>query len=166
MNRKNKQPSLFERSKNREEYRENLRKRIIIRAEKELEKGNLQKAISRFQGFCNLNPTDRDLQNRLGSLYLKTGDKLSAGRHLYLKNGLTAAEETCVQVFKKRYGNCPLDIAKKLVYKQNYSIHELDEYSKKQYAALLIAIKEKFGLTPAFLLGMRRHLVKAGLLDA
>lgn len=158
-----KKPSFWNFGGNRQEYWKALKEQIIRRAEAHRKNGSLEKAISCCEGFLNHYNTDQQLHNYIGSLYLESGDVLKAGRHFYFKPDLTPEEEVCVRTFEKQFGNDPLLIAKKLIYKERFRISELDDFAKRKLSALVEAAIVRVGTVPRFLKAPKQYFDKWNL---
>lgn len=143
-----------------DKYLNEKSQRIIRRAEKDLENGDLQKAISRYEGFFQYYPELQAMHNRVAALYIQAGDRIRAGRHLYLKEQLTDMEQECVQLFEKRYGNSPTILLKKRIAKQHFRIRDFDAYSQQKIKTLLEAAIVETGIIPNFLKGMKGYFDK------
>jgi len=156
--------SLWVRNRSIKDYRKALESRIIKRAEKDMLDGDIDKAISRYEGFFRYYSTNQNLHNRIAELYIQKEDKIRAGRHLFLKENLSETEIQCVSRFEKSCGNSSTIILKKILPKENFRVKELNDYQKIKLKKLIDAATKESGITPNFLKGIKRYLdkIKAG----
>ncbi|SFU45840.1 hypothetical protein SAMN05216480_10471 [Pustulibacterium marinum] len=152
--------SLWERHRTVKDYRNALELRIIKRAEKDVLEGDIDKAISRYEGFFQYYSFNQNLHNKIAELYLHKDDKVSAGRYLFLKENLSETEMQCVRKFKKSCGNSSTIILKKLLPKENFRVKELTDYQKNKLKKLIDDSTKESGVTPNFLKGIKRYLEK------
>jgi len=152
--------SLRERSRTISEYRNALEVRIINRVEMDLNKGCIDKAINRYEGFFQYYSMNQRLHNEVAKLYIQKGDKIRAGRHLFFKENLTKIELECVNKFKQSCGNSSTIILKKRIAKENFRVKELSDYAKHKLKVLIKEASEESGKTPNFLKGFERYFEK------
>lgn len=141
-------------------YRNELIRLLIERVEKNLAEGEIEKAINRYEGFFKHHPEDQNIHNRVAELYLKTGNKIKAGRHLYFKEQLSEEELACVKAFEAWCGNS-VRTAKYVMYKDNFGFSKLNNYSQEKFRLLILAASEEVGMTPKFLQAYARHFEKS-----
>lgn len=135
-------------------------KRIIQRAQKDIEKGDLSKAIARYEGFFRSSCTNKIIHHKVGELYLAVGDKVRAGKHLYFKEHPSIEEQACIAAFEKNYGYSPTLLLRQLVYREAYRLRKLDLFTQKKLYELIQLSTQECGVTPKFLLGRRNQLTK------
>lgn len=114
--------SLWERYNRVAEYRNALETRIIDRAERDRKKGNLKKAIERYEGFFQFYSVNQNIHNKVAELYIEIDDKKRAGRHLFFKEYLSESEKDCIACFTKSCGNSPTIILKKTALQRELQI--------------------------------------------
>ena len=117
-------------------------------------------AINRYEGFFKTNPMSQEIHNKVSELYILTNDKVKAGHHLFFKQNPTKEETKCICEFKKAYGNSPTIILKKLIYKENFKVHEMSFQSKLKLKRILEEAEIESKITPNFLKGIKRYFVK------
>jgi hypothetical protein len=152
--------SLWKRHRTIKDYRNALESRIIKRAEKDVLNGDIDKAISRYEGFFQYYSTNQNQHNRIAELYIHKEDKVRAGRHLFLKENLSETEKQCVRRFEKSCGNSSTIILKKLLPKENFRVKELTDHQKIKLKKLVNDATRESGVTPNFLKGIKRYLDK------
>lgn len=144
-------------------YHERLEIRFQKRINKDLEKGDLEKAISRYEGYFQHNFSNQIRHNEVAQLYIQKGDQVRAGKHLFLKENLLPVERECIELFEKSCGNNPTRILKKYIPKEGFRIKELNLYAKLRMKQLVKESALENGATPNFLKAYERHLVKVVL---
>jgi tetratricopeptide (TPR) repeat protein len=152
--------SFWEKYKNHDEYINALELRIIERAEKDVNKGYLKKAIDRYEGFFKNYPNNQIIHDNVALLYLQIGDKINAGRHFYLTETYSTEKIECMTEFERAYGNSPTLIMKNIINKHNFRISELNVQAKLKLKKLVEDSIIETGITPKFLRGIKAHLDK------
>jgi hypothetical protein len=146
--------------KSNENYKNKLALRLVERVEKDLSKGNILKAISRYEGFFQYHTLNQTLHDKVAKLYIEIGDYTKAGKHLFFKQNPSKQEKKCIYAFKKSCGNSATLLLKKLLPKENFSIKKADTYTKTVLKKLLKEAKQEIGQTPNFLKGIDAHFEK------
>ena len=157
---KRKRKSLRERSTSIVHYKKALELRFKERVDRDLKKGEIQKAITRYEGSFKHNSVNQMRHNEVALLYLQVADKIRAGKHLFFKKNPSAIEEECIVLFEKSCGNCATNILKKLIHKENYRIKELDLYAQLKLKKLIDQAVNESGTLPRFLIGIKGYLDK------
>ena len=157
---KKRRVSLWEQYNTVDEYNKALEARIIERAEKDRLRGDLKKAIERYEGFFQFYSGNQEIHNRVAELYIEINDRRKAGRHLFFKEELSDIEKECIACFVKSCGDSPTIILKKLLSKKNYRLKELKWSTKKKLKNLVEEAVVELGTIPNFLKGIKRHLDK------
>ncbi len=134
--------------------------KLINRVSIDLNNGDIEKAISRYEGFFNTYPTNQNIHNKVAELYINQKEFLKAGKHLFFKEHLNLEEKQCVFEFEKSCGNSPTLILKKIIPKNNYKVRLLDYYAKIKLKNLIEQATIESNVTPNFLKGIRTYFNK------
>jgi hypothetical protein len=140
-------------------YKKSKLEQLIARAERDLEQGDIHRAIARYEGAFRGRPHNAQLHDRVAKLYLEIGDSVRAGRHWYLKDNLAPKELGCVQAFERSFGNSPTHIMRNLMYLEGSRINleALSEEARGRLRRLVIGAAEEQGQLPRFLWCFRKH---------
>ncbi len=138
--------------------------RIIARAECDQQRGDLEKAIVRYEGFFRSDPTNLLLHDKVAALYLATNNPQKAGRHWYFKAAPTEIEQACIHSFEKSYGNSALLILRNILYKDSPSIKDCPWHVQQRLEQLIERAIEECGTTPKFVQGYKRYFDKKNAL--
>lgn len=137
---------------------EGRKARLFKRVKRNLQHGDLRKAISRLEGALYCNPLDKELNNNLANLYFQNHDLVKAGKHWYLDANLNEKELTAIMSFTNSLGNDPTLILKKLITKQFYKLNFLEDFQLDRLKNLLNGVKMKERELPKFLRSLDNHI--------
>ena len=132
---------------------------IIARANIDITKRNLIKAVSRLEGALEYNPLNQFLHYFAGKIYWEMGDKVRAGKHFYLLQNTSPQELECVKLFEKSLGNDPVLILRK-IYRRGMRLTSLDRNSRERIKMLVNSAAESYVPLPRFIVGLKRNFDK------
>lgn len=141
-------------------YENAIESRLIKRIKNDLDKGDLNQAISRCEGFFECNFSNQKIHELAAKLYIQKGERVKAGKHLFFKYKPSEIEMENVKEFEKSCGNSPTLILKKVIPKQLLIISDMDSYSKLKLKKMIAESTDEMGVTPNFLKAHRNHLEK------
>lgn len=134
--------------------------KVLYRVEKDLQYGNIEKAIDRLFGALECRPLEKEIRDKLTELLLAQDEYVKAGKLLILKEKRTEIESLAVQKFKQSLGNDSTLILRKIVTASFFRLRELSPNQLKLLSELLDDVNPNGHSSPKFLLDLERYLEK------
>lgn len=134
--------------------------KVLYKVEKDLQNGNIEKAIDRLFGALECRPLEKEILDKLTELLLSKNEYVKAGKLLVLKENKSESESLAVQRFKQSLGNDSTLILRKIVNANFFRLRELSPIQMKILAELLDNVNPNGHSSPKFLLSLERYLYK------
>ena len=116
--------------------RKRILERILKRAAKDIEFGNLQKAKDRLHGLISKYPNFLEIRFELSNIYLRENDLKNAGRYLYFKPNPNKQECLYINHFENCLGNSAFQILRRISIPSKIDIESV-RVSKRKISELV-----------------------------